>query len=400
MALVITVASSHLQLKGIDPETGAVKWTVPYSASYITPGVTVLPVAIDGVALALVPGSNPASPVVTLRGVSVMTGKTVWSGPKVLAIDVPTPCPGSKNFCIDESPAAGSVGLAVLNPRSGKRLKFISGLERLMMPGLYQSTATTPTLKAIDSSGKVVWTRTVSSLFGGTNYNPDGGWDFLAEGRLDVGSVGDIGSPSTPPPSVPLGALRTIGVSPTTGAVRWSDPGEFDCMGSVSMSTVVLCKYSGTAHYHGTKLSLAGVGLSLEGLNTATGAITWSRKVSDVAQLTYGTSLRMSDGQHLFVTLIGGHKGILDLKTGVFHAVRSSTVLWCQSFNAYSVVAVVDDPAHGKKVGTFRYLGCTPTSPSSSSIPPVGSKVFGVEAGGRFVWPSPHGLEAALIPDN
>src|SRR6202035_680610 len=146
------------------------------------------------------------------------------------------------------------------------------------------------------------------------------------------------------------------------GRVLWHNAGEFDCMGTIALSVPVICKYSGSAHVHGRRISLAGVGLTLQGFNAKTGSITWSRKVTDVAQLTFGSSLRVADGHDLVVTLAHGHKGVLDLGTGAFRPAPASRVFWCQAANLYTAIAVSGDQAHGKKAGTFRYSGCTLTS--------------------------------------
>jgi hypothetical protein len=398
--LVLTISSSHhIRFQAIAPATGAVKWTVPYSASYITEGVAVTPIEIGGVALSLTPISTPTSPLVKIDGISVSTGKTIWSDPSVVVTDVPTVCGNGKDFCVDESPTPGSQGLEVLNPTTGKRLSFISGLERALMSGLYQTNSVSPVLRGLGSSGKVAWTKSVASLFGGPKYDPSGGWDFLQEGSFDVGSVNDVGTPTSPPPTIPLSALKTIAIDPASGTVKWHDAGEFDCMGTVALSVPVLCRYTGTAHYHGGKYSLAGVGLTLQGFNVESGAVTWSRQVTDVSQLTLGSSLRVTDGHDLYVSIAHGRKGVLDLSNGTFHGVAASQVFWCQFQNLYTAIAVAGDRAHGKKVGTFRYAGCTLTS-STNAVPRVGAKALGVEIDSRFVWPSPTGLKAARIPAN
>lgn len=402
MALVLTVSSAHhLQLQGVVPATGVVRWTVPYSASYITPGVYIAPVAISGVTIALEPASTASSPSIKVKGISVKTGKTLWSDPSSLVGDVPTTCSGGREFCVDEDLSGQGLGVVVLTPATGKVRSFVPGLARALMPGLYQTTSSpTPTLKGVGATGKVGWTKTFSRLFGGSKYNPDGGWEFLSEGAVDVGSVGDVGSPRSAPPIIPLGQLKTIGIAPGSGKIIWHDPGEFDCMGTVVLSAPIICKYAGSAHFHGTKLSLAGVALTLEGVNAKTGAIRWSHKVADVSQLTLGSSLRILDGEHVLVTLAGGRKDVLDVATGRLRAASPNLVFWCESQSTYTVTAVTNDPSHGSKVGTPRYAGCTATASSTTSDPTTGSKTFGVELGGRFLWPSPHGLESARIPSD
>lgn len=399
-ALVVRLDGKQLKLEDVKATSGSIKWSASYAASSITPGVFLTPVAIDGVALDLATVGSASNPYVAPEGIKLSTGSSSWKDASVIVADTPTACGG--DFCIDEVTPTGSYRLVVLNPRTGKQVRAIPGLLRAMMPGLYQtSNFTTATVSGLGSSGKVVWTKTFSSLFGGAAYNPNGGWDFVAEGALDVGSVSDEGDLMSEPSSVNLGDMRTIGIVSSSGKVAWRDPGMFDCMGSIMPTVPVICRFSGVAHFVHGRLSVAGVSLTLEGINAVNGHVVWWQKVTDVAQLAYGTALRIVDGRAFVVTVPGSSKPmVIDLKSGRVSRAPLHAVYWCQHLNVYSVPPIPQDPAHGQKQGGYEYGGCSETGSAVTSLPAEGSLSFGVLASGRFLWPSTAGLEAASIPAN
>lgn len=396
--LVVELHGKQLELVAVNPSSGATAWSFAYSASGITPGVYLTPVSLHGVALNLAPYSSPSSGLVKVEGINVETGKVAWKGAPSIVTDTPTAC--GQYFCVNEVTNAGYV-LEVLNPESGKRIRSIPGLVREFMQGLYQTdNFNVATVSGIGSSGKVAWTKTFSSLFGGSKYSPNGGWDFLREGSLDVGSVGDEGNASTTPKSVNMGDFKTIGVVPGTGKVVWSDAGMFDCMGSISATVPLICRFSGTAHFVDGRLSPKGVSVSLEGLDAATGRITWTRPVTDVSQLLYGASLRILDGHHFVVTVAGGSSRVIDLTNGRLAVPSPHATYWCQSLNLFAVTAVTGDPADGKKEGVYEDSGCNSSGVLTAAVPSKGSLAIGVVSSGRFIWPSRKGLEAADIPAN
>jgi hypothetical protein len=58
------------------------------------------------------------------------------------------------------------------------------------MADSWEAGESNATFDEISSTGEVLWSKTVAKIFGGAQYNPDYGWDFLTQGSLDVGSVG------------------------------------------------------------------------------------------------------------------------------------------------------------------------------------------------------------------
>jgi hypothetical protein len=97
-----------------------------------------------------------------------------------------------------------------------------------------------------------------------------------------------------------LGGLKTLGISNTAGTVAWTVPGYFDCGGGLQFLTSdVVCLYTGSARQSGRTVTMAGVGLTLEGLNPASGTTTWSKPVLDPKSLSLGTDVAFADGTHL-----------------------------------------------------------------------------------------------------
>ena len=210
VVLVIDVTSGHqLELSAIDPTSGSVRWSHPYSASEITPGVAFGPTVLGNTVLALSPESGTSDPGVYVRGIDVSTGKVLWSVPQAVVLgDAPAVCAGGESFCLATYVSDTETDLAILDPTTGTVVGAIRGPERNMavaQPGsvsegdLWQTSASVPTLLQTSPTGEQAWTKTVASLFGGSQYDPDYGWDFQIEGPLDVGSVGPKTSGSAYP---------------------------------------------------------------------------------------------------------------------------------------------------------------------------------------------------------
>lgn len=401
VAVVLVVdPNKTLHLEGVQ-SNGHVAWSDPYNASYITAGEFLTPVVVDGVTIDLAPATkSTGSGLATVKGIDVATGKVAWTRANIYAADLPTSCEGDTEFCIDVTNSTGyTYSVQVVNPTTGAQVRSQSGLVRTLMPGLFQTTSSTATATVVGPTGARLWTRTFASLFGGPKFDPSGGWEFRSLGGLMIGSVGDIGVPSTTTSEVNVGNDKTIAIDPTTGKVKWSDPGMFECMGTMPTQDPVICKYHGTVHYNNLQPDFAGVSLTIEGFAPATGRITWSKAVTDVAPLSEGESDRLASGHELEVTVAGGHHVLLNLQTGATTGLSSTQEVWCETLNQYTAVAVTGDPYSGRKVGVFRFDGCT-GSGDTAVVPTTGSTWFGVQLGTEFVWPSTKGLSAARIPSD
>jgi len=406
MVLVVDVSSHHqLELSAVDPANGSIAWRRPYSASEITPGVAFGPTVLGNTVLALTPEGGTDDPGVFVKGVDVSTGRVLWSVPQPLVLsDAPAVCAGGQSFCLATYTSDTTTGLAILDPTSGAVVGAVNGPERNMavaQPGsitegdLWQTDASVPTLVQTSATGQQAWTKSVASLFGGSQYDPDNGWDFLVEGSLDIGSV----APQATASVLPLGGFKTVGISGSDGAVQWSVPGAFYCGGGLQfLASDVVCQFTGVARQNASSVTMSGVGLTLEGLDPSSGTTTWSRQVLDPKSLSLGTNVAFADATHLVVRLASGTRVVLDVRTGAIEPVSANQVFWCEQSPTYSVQVPQGAAVGGKRQGAPVFTSCSATGASVKGRPDADPSTVGVRAGGFFVWPTPHGLQAARLP--
>jgi hypothetical protein len=405
VAVVLNVTHNHqLELSGVDSSNGRTLWNHPYSTSQITAGVEFSPVAIGGTVLDLDPANGASDPAVKIEGIDSLTGRTVWTAPQQLVLsDAPVVCASGKYFCVATFLSQTTTALVALSPSTGQVAGAIPGPNRNMAvapPGvrtdsaLWQTDDHAPTFMQTSPTGQQVWKESVAALFGGKQYDPDYGWDFLVQGSLDVGSVGTAAVGKTEP----LGSLKTIGISTTTGSVAWSSPGDFLCGGSLLfLTTDVSCRYTGVAKEAGLSVSMSGVTLTLAGLNGTTGATTWTRTVLDPKALSLGTDVAFADGEHLVVQVPSRQRVVLDVRTGTTRPATSSEVFWCEQLPFYKVQTAQGSSTKGQRVSEPVFRGCNASGAAVSGIPTSRPSTVGTVIAGRFVWASPTGLVAVTL---
>ena len=404
LALVLTVANKTLEEDAIDPATAKLVWRVPFSPSTITPGVAFSPVATGGVTVVLLPSAGLSNPYVTVEGIDVRTGVVRWKLPAAVDVnDAPDTCDAGSFFCLAVTDYSAATKLLVIRASDGTIVRSIPGIVREMGQGLYQTDASTPTFEAVDAQGQPMWTRSVASIFGGPQWSPDGGWDFLVHDGTLVGSVGPVVTPATKTISL---ASFTVGIDPQTGAVRWRDPGSFDCGGSIPLDdTPVICQYTGSLTApakDGEPPIFNNVTLALEGLDVATGAITWRHPVADVEAVSLG-EFASPDDAHIVIEPSAAHTDVLDLRSGAVTPATSSMRFWCENMPpAYAVHApgqgtVRGQPYGANRAGVQTAYGCAGAGTPSPSLPATGTDAVGVTIDGLFVWPAKRGLQAAKL---
>jgi len=403
--LVLVVTSSRrLQMDAVDPATGRVDWSVEFGVSEMPPAVAFSPVAIDGTALALVPADgNPSDPAVVLKGVDISSGKVVWHEKQVpIVTGAPTTCVGGRDFCVAAfAPNGRSTSLEVIDPANGRAVRSVAGPARSMevaetgqMPAsdLWMTYSETPDLVQLSASGGTQWQRSVTGLFGGRQYSPNDGWDFSVRHGADVGSVGY-------PPSgdrLPLAGFKTVAISESGGNVEWEHPGFYMCGGTLGfLSTDVVCNYSGTAVQSKKSVSFQGLGLTLEGLNSSSGKLTWSRRLKDAQSLVEDDQQPFVDNEHFVVQVPDGRSEILDTLSGALAPVARGEVFWCEQMPYFVVTAPEGASSDGARVSEGRFSGCSASGAPVASLPSSQPPTVGVKADGLFIWPGLTGLVAS-----
>ncbi|MHB8330139.1 MAG: outer membrane protein assembly factor BamB family protein [Acidimicrobiales bacterium] len=394
--LVVGLAPDKtLTLEAVNPADGSVVWQVPFSASAVSSGVLLAPLVSGNVVLDLAPIAGPTSAVVAIEGIDIATGKALWNAPSVATVtDPPALCTAQALFCVDEAGSGGTGTLVLLSPTTGLVMGTVPGPARQMAPDLYETGTTPPAFEQVSGAGRPAWTAQVSTLFGGTQYSPQYGWNLSQVGSIDVGTVGVAPNGTTEP----LDAFKTIGISVADGTVQWSTPGSYQCFDVLGLPAPFVCRYTGQGTFTGGVLSTSGVTLTLEGLNPANGAILWSHAVANTQALTTGNGVPIADLNHIVVTLASGTPVLVNLTTGTTSAVPVGETMWCGQSQLVSVNAPPVALAGGKRVGTTLFGPCTATGAAATGTPAHAVASIGVWVDGLFIWATPTGLSASALP--
>jgi hypothetical protein len=403
MVVILNVSSKRdLEISGVSPSRGSAVWSHPFSASLITPGVAFTPVSIGDTVLVLAPASGPSNPTIRVQGVNAATGRTLWTLSQSLVLsDAPVVCATGRYFCLPTYVSSTTTALIALDPSTGAVVGSVQGPLRNMAvapPGTLNSSdlwqtdnLSAPTFMQTSATGQQVWTQSVANLFGGNQFNPDYGWDFLVTADLDIGSVGVtlVGK------SEPLGGLKTVGISTSTGSVEWSVAGSLFCGGGLQfLTTDLICHYEGTAHSNGKVETMPGVKLTLTGINPTSGATTWTLSAKDPQALSLGTNVAFQDGSHLVVQSLSGKWEVLDVTDGKVALPSAKEVFWCEKVLTYKVVTPKGVSAHGERTGGPVYQSCSANGASIGGLPRSTPSTVGVTSDGLYIWPTPTGLQA------
>lgn len=397
-AVVLTVDAAHdLRLQGVAPNTGRVVWSRSYGMSAIDPGLAPALSVIDNVVVDLAPVEGRAGALVNVDGINATTGAEAWQGPQnVLASDVPSPCAAGRDFCLTRYESNTSTSMVALDPVTGRTVGTLVGPLEAVDQDVYQTDARTPTLEGLSPAGAVAWTKTFDQLFGSSGYDPGYGWDFLAFGATEVGTAGATNADR----SDGLDDARTVGISLSSGGTEWTLPGQFQCGGSLGFLRPAFdCVFAGTltrTHGRGSTPTYPGLRLELQGFDTTTGAVSWTRPVGDVDALVDGDTAFL-DATRLEVHLSSGAPDLLNVTTGTTAAIGRHEVLWCAHQVLFKVNENRDLNPSGQRAGGAQYDPCAADGARSASDPATDPSTIGVTVDGVFVWPSTKGLERRTV---
>jgi outer membrane protein assembly factor BamB len=404
MLLVLNVtAQRDLEVSGVNPTSGDVAWSHPYSPSQITLGAAFAPVAVGSTALVLAPATALSNPVVYVEGVNVDTGKLLWKFKQPIDVsDAPMVCGDGQYFCFPAFSATSTTDLLTVDPATGVVVALLPGPFRNVgsaVPGapnvtlLWQTDATTETLMQTSPAGARLWAHSVASLFGGSQYSTNFGYDFVVTNGVDIGTVGVNLVRNTEAVS----QFRTVGIVATSGVVKWRAPGSVYCTGSLQfLAPLLTCNFTGKATLTPTSLKLSGVTLTLAGLSAGNGKTTWTKRVADVQNLAEGKNVAFSDASHLVVETLAKKWVLLDVKNGTVSKIPADETFWCEETPQYKVVAMQGEANSGSRVSEPVFVGCSETGTPVNTVPSTTPSSVGVEVGNEFIWPSSGGLRSSI----
>jgi hypothetical protein len=404
MLLVLNVtAQRELEISGVNPTDGDVAWSHPYSPSQITEGAAFTPIAIGSTALVLAPSAALNNPVVVVEGVNVDSGQVLWKFRQSLDVsDAPVVCGADEYFCFPAFSAATTTELITVDPVTGGVVALLPGPNRNVgvavtgatnVSGLWQTDAAVETLMQTSPNGKRLWAHTVASLFGGSQFATDFGYDFLETNNLDIGTVGvrPVGQ------SEALSEFKTIGIVPSSGVVKWRAAGSIFCTGSIQfLIPFVTCNFKGNAEIGTTTVNLKGVNLTLNGISASTGKTTWSQRVTNVKALTLGKNVAFSDASHVVVETLAKKWALLDANNGSLSTISKHETFWCEQTNFYKIVAIQGEANSGMRASEPDFIGCSKTGTPVSTLPSTTPSSVGVEVGNEFIWSSSKGLRSSV----
>ncbi len=403
--LVLNVTSQReLEISGVNATNGSVVWSHPYSPSQITLGAAFTPIAIGSTTLVLSPGAALSSPNVRVEGVDVESGKVLWAFKQLVDVsDAPVVCGDGTYFCFPAFSSATTTDLVAVNPSTGAIAGVVPGPYRnvgVAVPGaanvtsLWQTDAATGALMQTSASGQRLWSRTVASLFGGSQFSTDYGYDFLVTKNLDIGTVGvtPVGKTEA------FSQFETVAIVPSDGDVKWRAPGSVFCTGSLQfLAPLITCNFNGKVTVGTSSPNMNGVTLTLDGISASTGKTTWSQRVTNVRALTVGTNVAFSNESHIVIETQAKKWMLLDVQDGRLSSIPPHETFWCEQTPFYKVVAIQGEADSGSRVSEPVFTGCSKTGKPVSALPATTPSTVGVEVGNSFIWPSPNGLRSRSI---
>jgi hypothetical protein len=393
--LVLDVTSSkQMELSAIDPSSETVSWQLPFSPSAIVSGVPFAPQVFGDLVIDLDPVSGYSSQSVNVEGVDIATGHVSWTyALSGVTSDPPFACGPPQTFCLSFN-SIGTQSLVEIGATDGAQIHNIPDVQQDLGKNLYAGTQNPLSLLQIGSDGQVQWQKAASAIFGKANDDAANGFVVDPLGSVDVGSLGPASASAQ---SYPIGASTTTGFSISDGREIWTDPGQYNCMGTLEIfSTPVICRFKGVAHLSGSGYSMAGITVTLEGFKAETGKVTWSQADSNVEQVGGKDPLPFVDGNDVVITQ-RGRQGILDLADGRVRAIAAGETFWCASSTSVNVEEPSGSDSGDQRVGTDRFYGCNAAGKAVSTSPSKYPGLVGVSLDEKFFWASPQGLRAVPL---
>jgi hypothetical protein len=386
---------------GLDPATGRQLWKQEASPSELTPGITLSVTVVGDRVVYFRP--IPTGPLYAQLVVAdPKTGKDLAVAGPHLFSSSPAPCsqrPEDRDVCtvsraysIQESrPYRLKMDTREYVPEDAGVARYRS----LGPNGLVDLAVRNPEYLAVVRDGKVAWRTPVAQAFP-PGFSTDNGWNWRYRGEEHM-FVGSVFGPGT---ELPGGGVRAdlsvagmAALSETDGSVLWRDNGSaIDCLGTVSVSAPVRCRYKGIATYSREgPPSFEGLDVTVEGYDRRSGATTWSAPVGAVPALAGGASPSLATaGQTTVLVQTPTGPVVLDLTTGARQAPAANAAFWCatatQTFEYETPFVYESGRTVTRRVGAPVAFTCDAGTKPAAGLPPWQvTKAVGADAGGVVV---------------
>jgi putative pyrroloquinoline-quinone binding quinoprotein len=388
-----------LSVVGLDPATGATRWTHPASTSDVPPGEPPRLVIGGGSVIFVAPDTHGLAQLVA---VDARTGHELWSaGPGVFA--------DTASVCVDDQTAVCISGVLASDTveAGGLRFDLTTGRQRVTArvpgpgpreigPGLYDVGARHPERLAATRGARVRWSRPLTRIFPLAGASTDFGWNFerLNRVRLFVGSVGTKPTSRDSRDIFHLAQNTTAGFRIADGKVIWRARGRYIC-GYLPCAGDDQAGYRAPRTEANVSVGLRAIGrgtwsfprndpdstgsvshdarVVLEGFAPASGRTLWRFAAGhNTGLITSRLNPSQVDAHTVLIRRAGGTLMVLNLATGERHPISSATLVWCRKTLTYR-------QTHGYEIANqavHRYIGqqalapCDATSHRLMTTPP------------------------------
>jgi hypothetical protein len=397
------------QVVVLDAASGDVRWEAAASPSAIVggEGLTLAVSPDKGRVLWLRPSKKFTDGLVTLTASDEQTGKPAWSfGAGKLEVDsTPSLCRDGAAFCVVGRRTPGSrVSLMVLDVETGKLLQNrpLSATEnfRELSEGLRDDG---DRFLAVSDSGKQLWSKRYSDVFGGADVAPDFGWDIQRQQTRYVGSLG-YRDATARDGSVDLRRTGdTAGFDARTGRTLWVKHGATVQCGTLQflVDHPVRCSYQGRIVSENGNQDYKNLQVTVEGFDTTTGKATWTWRAGNVPALYDGGPGVTRIGLAQYAVKSGRETTILDADQGPAGTAKGALDGWCDGSNTAvprpdRQIALFGDEEQGYT--TVGWYPCTTTG-KTLELPPTTPSFATSTAAGVAVWTSADGeVKATKLP--
>lgn len=392
--VLYTLQQESLEITGVDPATGRVRWSHPATPSQSVGGVTLTVHEVDGAVVHLAPvagdfhGEAPAR--IMLRdprsGEALRTSRDPLSHgrlPSACDSDPDRVCAQvrvdgewtelglTRDGLLLEVPESAATGWAEIGPL---------GLSRTGREG-------TELARVVD--GVVLWEASTEDLFA-PDHSTNSGWQIqaFAEDSLLVGSVGTRLRAPSYRTEWDLPAYRTVGIDAATGERTWlaehtSAFCDTDVTGQPTDPLLACVWHSGTRVTVQGDSTFSDLDVDLVRLDPVTGDARWTVELDEPVweDGQVPPVLRPMDGRHLSVDTVGGPV-VIDVETGESRPGRPGDVTWVEQDPYHQVAVPGSGEALSTVTGTGRFVPRDAAGERAATVP----------------WPLPPGVRTD-VPD-
>lgn len=402
--IVVTmgVSDGDLLLLAYSAETGEELWRRATTGSWLPPGINLDPVVDGNVVFHVVDGVGGHS----VEAFDARSGDVVWTSRQSAEGfgDYLRYCEHMDlNLCITtvdgqlweldvDDGQVTEVGPEDVELASFGRPRAQGAEGRYLAAGLYELED--GDVARVDE-GVVIWRRSPSELFGGSDVTLDNGWTFIPVDDLVLAHIGpamDLADDG----DIPFPADQVAGIDWETGETRWLGAGDllcgplYDLLGDgYEYPPWIRCAATGTVRVEDEWPAEWGVETSrIDGFDAVTGKATWSVDMGAASALWDPlASLVRLDATTFALRRDDGTLLVVDVSDGSSPEVDDDDVGWCFIENEY------DDQELVRTGANF-------TNPCSldgerQNVPVKADNGVGVTVDGVFVWMDELGLHGA-----